>query len=99
MCTPPNRSNVIATTRSQSARPPQIGDERHDLSMRPAASGGRFHIGNIRLDVADRDDIVPNLRQAEGHGPAKPAQSARDNRNPLFHGRSSESCHNEVVRQ
>jgi hypothetical protein len=42
------------------------------------------HLGDVTLDMADRDHGMPGPRQAKAHRPAKPTLPAGDQRDPIF---------------
>src|SRR5438876_1086076 len=63
----------------------QIGDQRPKPRAEAERAGRAFHLGDIAVDVADRDNRVTRLRQTQRHRPAEAAQPAGDDRDPLFH--------------
>jgi hypothetical protein len=63
----------------------QIGDQGPEPRGKAERAGRAFHFDDVAVDMTDRDDAMPALRQPERHRPAKTAQPAGDDRDPLFH--------------
>src|SRR5262249_24417902 len=66
------------------ARFAQIGDQRVEVPADLHLFRFGLHLGDVALDMAERDDRMPGARQPEAHRPSEPAQPAGYQRNPVF---------------
>jgi len=51
----------------------------------PSRVGRSFHLGDVAVDMADRDDVVPLAGEPKRHRPAETAQPTGNNCDPLLH--------------
>ena len=72
---------VMAASRGVPARGLWVGGGIAEIG----AAGCRLDFGDIRVDMADRDDVVPLAGEPKCHRPAETAQPTGNNCDPLLH--------------